>query len=118
MTNTLLPGYNRPVTHVQVVDRELLKIAQQSAHRRNNWECANGLLRMAYGCEQRMQTKPLKAVLLRNNDRILDVDGLYPVSNVKLVMMEDIVTYTATKPDGSVSERWAGMETYFDKVVG
>lgn len=52
MINTLLPGYNRPVTPARVIDRELLKVAQESAHRRRNWECANGLLRMAYGYEQ------------------------------------------------------------------
>lgn len=52
MNNTLLPGYDRPVTSARVIDRELLKVAQDSAHRRRNWECANGLLRMAYGCEQ------------------------------------------------------------------
>lgn len=55
---SLLPGFDRPVTHVQVVDRELLQIAQQSAHRRKNWECANGLLRIAYGCEERATTEP------------------------------------------------------------
>lgn len=52
MTNTLLPGYDRPVTPLRMVDRELLQVAQQSAHTRKNWECANGLLRMAYGCEK------------------------------------------------------------------
>lgn len=55
---SLLPGYDRPVTHVQVVDRELLQIAQQSAHTRKNWECANGLLRIAYGCEKPVITEP------------------------------------------------------------
>lgn len=57
MNNTLLPGYDRPVTAARVIDRELLKVAQESARRRNNWQCANGLLRMAYGCEQRTVTK-------------------------------------------------------------
>ena len=51
MNNTLLPGYDRPVATARVIDRELLKVAQESARRRNNWQCANGLLRMAYGCE-------------------------------------------------------------------
>ncbi len=115
--NTLLPGYNRPVTHVQVVDRELLRIAQQSAHRRNNWECANGLLRMAYGCEQRMKTQRIKAALLRNNDQIVDVDGLLIVTDFKMNMLESIVTFTATKPDKSSSQRWMGMDTYVEKVT-
>lgn len=115
--NTLLPGFDRPAPQVRVVDRELLRVAQESAHRRRNWRCANGLLRMAYGCEQRMNTTPVKASLLRNNDQIVDVDGLMVVSNFKMVLVENIVTYTATEPDGSVSERWADMNTYFEKVV-
>jgi len=114
---TILPGFNRPVPQVRVVDRELLQVAQQSAHLRRNWECANGLLRMAYGCEQRMNTQRIKACLLRNNDQIIDVDGLMKITDFKMVMIENIVTYTATKPDGSVSERWADMDSYVDKVV-
>lgn len=55
--NTLFPGYDRPVVTARVIDRELLKIAQESARRRKNWQCANGLLRMAYGCEQRTVIK-------------------------------------------------------------
>jgi len=115
--NTLLPGYNRPASHVQVVDRELLQVAQQSARRRRNWDCANGLLRMAYGCEQRMKTQRIKAALLRNNDQIMDVDGLLTVTNFKMNMLESVVTFTATKPDGSVSQRWMGVDTYVEKVV-
>lgn len=60
----------------------------------------------------------IKAVLLRNNDHVIDIDGPMIVTNIKLVMLENIVTYTATKPDGSVSQRWADMDTLFDKVVG
>lgn len=116
MTN-LLPGYNRPVPQVRVVDRELLQVAQESARRRRNWDCANGLLRMAYGYEQRMKTQQLKATLLRNNDQIVDVDGLLTVTDFKMNMLESIVTFTATKPDGSVSQRWMGMDTYVEKVV-
>lgn len=117
MNNTLLPGFNRPAPQVRVVDRELLQVAQQSAHRRRNWDCANGLLRMAYGCEQRMQTERIKALLLRNNDQIADVDGLLIVTDFKMNMLESVVTFTATKPDGSVSQRWMGMNTYVEKVV-
>lgn len=54
---SLLPGFNRPAPQVRVVDRELLQVAQQSAHRRRNWDCANGLLRMAYGCEEHVTTE-------------------------------------------------------------
>lgn len=116
--NTLLPGYDRPAPHVRVIDRELLRVAQQSARRRRNWECANGLLRMAYGCEEYMRTKATQAVLLRNGDQIVDVDGLMVISNFQMDNLENIVTYTATKPDGKVSERWADMNTYLNKVVG
>ncbi|HEI0612141.1 TPA: hypothetical protein SIF59_004018 [Escherichia coli] len=116
--STLLPGYDRPAPQARVIDRELLRVAQQSARRRRNWECANGLLRMAYGCEEYMHTTRVKAVLLRNGDQIVDVDGLMVISNFQMDTMENIVTYTATKPDGSVSQRWADMDTLFDKVVG
>lgn len=115
--NTLLPGYDRPVTPVHIVDRVLLKVAQDSARRRRNWQCANGLLRMAYGCEHTMNTTKVKASLLRNGDQLVDVDGLMVISNFKMQLVENIVTYTATKPDGSVSERWADMNSYFEKVV-
>lgn len=115
--NTLLPGYDRPVTSAHIINRKLLHIAQQSARRRRNWQCANGLLRMAYGCEERMNTTPVKASLLRNGDQLVDVDGLMVISNFKMQLAEHIVTYTATKPDGSVSERWADMNSYFEKVV-
>lgn len=118
MNNILLHGYDRPVSQARIIDRELLQVAQQSARRRRNWECANGLLRMAYGCEERMHTTRVKAVLLRNGDQIVDVDGLMVISNFQMDTMENIVTYTATKPDGKVSERWADMNTYFNKVVG
>lgn len=115
--NTLLPGFDRPVSQARVIDRELLQVAQQSARRRRNWDCANGLLRMAYGCEQRMKTQQLKASLLRNNDQIVDVDGLLTVTDFKMNMLESIVTFTATKPDKSSSRRWMGMDTYVEKVV-
>lgn len=118
MNNTLLPGYDRPITPVHIVDRELLKVAQDSARRRRNWQCANGLLRMAYGCEYTMNTTKVKALQLNNNDQIVDVDGLIKVTDVKLVIVENVVTYTATKLDGTTSKRWADMDTYFDKVVG
>ena len=60
----------------------------------------------------------IKAALLRNNDRIIDVDGPMIVTNIKLVMLENIITYTATKPDGSASQRWVEMNQLVNKVVG
>lgn len=117
MNNTLLPGYDRPVTPVHLVDRELLKVAQDTARRRHNWECANGLLRIAYGCEEPVKKIPVQAVSLRNGDQIIDVDGLMIIDDFKMNHIENIVTYTATKPDGSVSRRWADMNSYFEKVV-
>lgn len=64
-----------------------------------------------------MNYKPVKAVMLRNNDRIIDVDGIITVTNFKLNFREDIVTFTASKEDGSVSERWTSMDRIVNKVT-
>lgn len=64
-----------------------------------------------------MNYKPVKAVMLRNNDRIIEVDGVITVTNFKMNLLEDIVTFTATKEDGSVSERWTAMNRLVDKVT-
>lgn len=64
-----------------------------------------------------MNYKPVKAVMLRNNDRIIDVDGIVTVTNFKLNFREDIVTFTASKEDGSVSERWIAMDRLVNKVT-
>ena len=64
-----------------------------------------------------MNYKPIKAVMLRNNDRIIDVDGVITVTNFKLNFREDIVTFTATKEDGSVSKRWIAMDRLVNKVT-
>lgn len=47
--NTLLPGYNRPVTQVRIIDKELLKVAQQLARKHEGWALANAVLCEAYG---------------------------------------------------------------------
>ena len=47
--NTLLPGYNRPVSQARVVNKELLKAAQQLARKYKSWAFANAALRKAYG---------------------------------------------------------------------
>ena len=47
--NTLLPGYNRPAPQVRVIDKELLKTAQQLARKHEGWALANAVLREAYG---------------------------------------------------------------------
>lgn len=65
-----------------------------------------------------MNYKPIKAVMLRNNDRIIDVDGVITVTNFKMNFLEDIVTFTATKGDSSVSQRWVEMNQLVNKVVG
>lgn len=64
-----------------------------------------------------MNYKPIKAVMLRNSDRIIDVDGVITVTNFKMNFPEDIVTFTATKEDGSVSERWVEMDRLVNKVT-
>lgn len=65
-----------------------------------------------------MNYKPIKAVMLRNNDKFIDVDGVITVTNFKMNFLKDIVTFTATKPDGSVSQRWVEMSQLVNKVVG
>lgn len=65
-----------------------------------------------------MNYKPVKAVMLRNNDKFIDVDGVILVKDIKLDFREDTVTFTATKEDGSVSERWIAMDRLVNKVVG
>lgn len=64
-----------------------------------------------------MNYKPVKAVTLRNNDKFTDVDGVITVTNFKMNFREDIVTFTATKEDGSVSERWIAMDRLVNKVT-
>lgn len=49
MNNTLLPGYNRPAPQARIVDKELLKTAQQLARKHEGWALANAVLREAYG---------------------------------------------------------------------
>ena len=65
-----------------------------------------------------MNCKPIKAVMLRNNDKFIDVDGVITVTNFKMNFLEDIVTFTATKEDGSVSQHWVEMNQLVNKVVG
>lgn len=64
-----------------------------------------------------MITIGTRASQLRNNDQILMVDGLMTVTNFKMVLVEDIVTFAATKSDGSVSQRWLAMDSVVNKVV-
>ena len=49
MNNTLLPGFNKQPAPLKVVDRELLRIAQQMARQHEGWSLANAVLREAYG---------------------------------------------------------------------
>ena len=65
-----------------------------------------------------MNCKPIKAVMLRNNDKFIDVDGVITVTNFKMNFLKDIVTFTAIKEDGSVSQRWVEMNQLVNKVVG
>ena len=67
-----------------------------------------------------MNYKPIKAVMLRNNDKFIDVDGVITVTNFKMNFRDadgGIVTFTATKEDGSVSERWTAMDKLVNKVT-
>lgn len=47
--STLLPGYDRPISEARIVDKELLKTAQQLARKHEGWTLANAVLREAYG---------------------------------------------------------------------
>ena len=64
-----------------------------------------------------MITIGTRASQLRNNDKILMVDGLVTVTDFKMNFLEDIVTFTATKEDGSVSKRWVEMSQLVNKVT-
>lgn len=64
-----------------------------------------------------MITIGTRASQLRNNDKILMVDGLVTVTDFKMNFREDIVTFTATKEDGSVSQRWVEMSQIVNKVT-
>lgn len=47
--NTLLPGYDRPVSEARIADKELLQVAQHLARKHEGWALANAVLREAYG---------------------------------------------------------------------
>lgn len=64
-----------------------------------------------------MNYKPVKAVLLRNNDRIIDTDGVFIVTDIKFDFREDIITYTATDVTGKRSARWTAMNRIVNKVT-
>lgn len=64
-----------------------------------------------------MITIGTRASQLCNNDKILMVDGLVTVTDFKMNFIEDIVTFTATKEDGSASQRWAAMKSIVNKVT-
>lgn len=64
-----------------------------------------------------MNYTPIKSVLLRNNDRIIDVDGVFIVTDIKFDFREDIITYTATNQAGVRSARWKAMNRLVNKVT-
>lgn len=65
-----------------------------------------------------MITQGTKAIMLKDGDEVLDVDGRMPLTGIRMVMAEGIITYTATKTkDGSTSKRWADMESILNKVI-
>lgn len=65
-----------------------------------------------------MITQGTRAIILKDGDEVLDVDGRMTVTGIRMVMAEGIITYTATKTkDGGTSKRWADMESIFNKVI-
>ena len=65
-----------------------------------------------------MITQGTKAALLREGDEIFTTEGRMTISNVKMVIVENIITYTATMNKcGTTSKRWADMDSIFNKVI-
>lgn len=65
-----------------------------------------------------MNYKPIKAVMLRNNDKFIDVDGVILVKDIKLNFLEDIVEFTGHNlTTGYVAKRWTAMNRLVNKVT-
>ena len=64
-----------------------------------------------------MVTTRIKALQLRNNDRILGGDKVFTVTNFQMVIREDVVTYHLTDAAGVTTPRWAAMDSIITKVV-
>lgn len=66
-----------------------------------------------------MNYKAVKAVMLRNNDKFIDVDGVILVKDIKLDFLGNAVEFTGHNlTTGYATKRWTSMDRIVNKVVG
>lgn len=65
-----------------------------------------------------MNYKPIKAVMLRNNDKFIDVDGVILVKDIKLDFLGNVVEFTGHNlTTGYAAKRWTAMGRLVNKVT-
>lgn len=65
-----------------------------------------------------MNYKPVKAVMLRNNDKFIDVDGVILVKDIKLDFLGNAVEFTGHNlTTGYAAKRWTSMDRLVNKVT-
>lgn len=65
-----------------------------------------------------MNYKPIKAVMLRNNDKFIDVDGVILVKDIKLDFLGNVVEFTGHNlTTGYAAKRWTSMNRLVNKVT-
>ena len=65
-----------------------------------------------------MNYKPVKAVMLRNNDKFIDVDGVILVKDIKLDFLGNSVEFTGHNlTTGYATKRWTSMDRLVNKVT-
>lgn len=65
-----------------------------------------------------MNYKPVKAVMLRNNDKFIDVDGVILVKDIKLDFLGNAVEFTGHNlTTGYATKRWTSMDRIVNKVT-
>ena len=65
-----------------------------------------------------MNYKPIKAVMLRNNDKFIDVDGVILVKDIKLDFLGNVVEFTGHNlTTGYAAKRWTSMDRLVNKVT-
>lgn len=64
-----------------------------------------------------MNYAQVKALQLRNNDRIIDTDGVFIVTDIKFDFRDDVIRYTATDAAGRRTSRWVDMNRLVNKLT-
>lgn len=65
-----------------------------------------------------MNYKPVKAVMLRNNDKFIDVDGVILVKDIKPDFLGNVVEFTGHNlTTGYAAKRWTSMDRLVNKVT-